>query len=377
MSGAAIPYLDLAAQHGPIAAELREAVTRVLDSGQYVLGAPVEAFEAAFAAYCGTRHAIAVNTGTSALHLALLAAGIGPGDEVITVPMTFVASVAAILYAGAVPRLVDVDPQSWTMEPNAVAAAITPRTKALLPVHLHGRLADMGPLRALARAHGLVVIEDAAQAHGAEDSGGRAGSLGDLGCFSFYPGKNLGACGEGGAVVTDRDDLAERVRLLRDWGQAERYRHVLKGFNCRMDAIQGAVLGVKLPHLDGWTEARRQIAAGFARRLEGFGLGLPAPAGREHVWHVYALRVAERERVRARLAEAGIMTGIHYPTPVHLQPAYADLGYGPGDFPVSERLAAEFLSLPLYPGLGENQLDRICDTLLAVRAPEVNHVGAA
>jgi dTDP-4-amino-4,6-dideoxygalactose transaminase len=221
------------------------------------------------------------------------------------------------------------------------------------------------------------VIEDAAQAHGAEDSGGRAGSLGDLGCFSFYPGKNLGACGEGGAVVTDRDDLAERVRLLRDWGQAERYRHVLKGFNCRMDAIQGAVLGVKLPHLDGWTEARRQIAAGFARRLEGFGLGLPAPAGREHVWHVYALRVAERERVRARLAEAGIMTGIHYPTPVHLQPAYADLGYGPGDFPVSERLAAEFLSLPLYPGLGENQLDRICDTLLAVRAPEVNHVGAA
>lgn len=364
-----VPFLDLGAQYRTIATELQAAVASVLESGQYVLGARVEAFEEAFGAYCGTRHAVAVNTGTSALHLALLAAGVGEGDEVVTVPMTFVATVAAILYAGARPRLVDIDAATWTIDPSALEAAITPRTKAIIPVHLHGRVADMQPIIEIARAHRLAIIEDAAQAHGAEYRGRRAGSMGDLGCFSFYPGKNLGACGEGGCVVTDRDDLAARVRMLRDWGQAERYRHVLQGFNYRMDAIQGAVLAVKLRHLEAWTEARRDAAAAYQVLLADLPVGRPAAAERQgHAWHVFAVRVAERDRVQRALAERGIATGIHYPVPVHLQPAYAGLGYGPGDFPVSERLAAETLSLPLFPELTTAQIERVCKVLLEVCA---------
>ena len=242
-----VPFLDLKAQFRAIGPELQAAVSRVLESGSYVLGQSVEAFEHEFAAYCGTRHAVAVNSGTSALHLALLAAGIGAGDEVVTVPMTFVATVAAILYAGATPRFVDVEPDTWTMDPDALAAAITPRTKAVIPVHLHGRVADMDPILEIARAHGLIVIEDAAQAHGAEYGGRRAGCLGDLGCFSFYPGKNLGACGEGGAIVTDSDDMARRFGCCATGDRPSVISHVLRGFNYRMDAIQGAVLCGKAP----------------------------------------------------------------------------------------------------------------------------------
>ena len=315
-------------------------------------------FERDFAAYCGSRHAIAVNSGTSALHLALVSAGIGPGDEVITVPMTFVATVAAILYAGATPRFVDIDAATWTMDPAALEEAITPRTRAIMPVHLHGSVADMEPIVEIARARGLVLIEDAAQAHGAQYRGSRAGAIGDLGCFSFYPGKNLGACGEGGAVVTDRDDLAERIRMLRDWGQAERYRHVLPGYNYRMDAIQGAVLAVKLRYLERWTEARRDAAAAYQALLADLPVGRPAACDRNsHVWHVYAVRVRERDRLRAQLAEAGVSTGIHYPVPVHLQPAYASLGYRRGDFPIAEQLAEQTLSLPMFPELTRAQIE--------------------
>ena len=355
-----VPLLDLQAQYRAIGAELQSAVSAVLESGQFVLGARVEEFERDFAAYCGSRHAIAVNSGTSALHLALVSAGIGPGDEVITVPMTFVATVAAILYAGATPRFVDIDAATWTMDPAALEEAITPRTRAIMPVHLHGSVADMEPIVEIARARGLVLIEDAAQAHGAQYRGSRAGAIGDLGCFSFYPGKNLGACGEGGAVVTDRDDLAERIRMLRDWGQAERYRHVLPGYNYRMDAIQGAVLAVKLRYLERWTEARRDAAAAYQALLADLPVGRPAACDRNsHVWHVYAVRVRERDRLRAQLAEAGISTGIHYPVPVHLQPAYASLGYRRGDFPVAEQLAEQTLSLPMFPELTRAQIERV------------------
>lgn len=368
-----IPFLDLQAQYRAIRQDIDAAVLRVLDSGQFVLGKEVAAFEERFAGYCGTRHAVAVNSGTSALHLALLAGGIGPGDEVITVPMTFVATVAAILYAGATPVFVDIDRTTWTMDAARIAAAVTPRTKAILPVHLHGQTAEMGPILRLAKAHGLLVIEDAAQAHGAEYRGRRAGSLGDIGCFSFYPGKNLGAYGEGGAVVTDRADLAEAVRLLRDWGQAAKYRHVLKGYNYRMDGIQGAILNVKMQHIEAWTELRRAHAARYDALLAGAGLQTPwAGADRRHVYHVYGVRVPARDAVQTQLAAAGIATNIHYPVPVHLQPAYADLGYRRGDFPESERFGAEALSLPMFPELTGAQIERVCAAL-----NEAGHVYAA
>ena len=360
-----IPFLDLELQHRPLLADLAEAARQVIASGHFVLGERTAAFEQAFADYCGTNHAVAVNTGTSALHLALLAAGVGPGDEVITTPATFVATVAAIQYAGARARLVDIDPDTWTLDPRLIEAAITPRTKAIIPVHLHGRLADMAAIVEIARAHGLVVIEDAAQAHGAETGGRRAGAFGDLGCFSFYPGKNLGACGEGGAVTTDRADLAERLRRLRDWGQERKYLHVDKGFNYRMDEIQAALLHVKLPHLDRWTALRRQAAARYDELLDKAGVVHAAPAdGHDHVYHVYAVRVADREAVRARLAPS-IGTNIHYPIPVHLQPAYADLGQGPGSLPVAERLAGEICSLPIFPGIEPAEIDRVAAAVAA------------
>ncbi len=351
-----IPFLDLQAQYRTVGEDIEAAVTDVLRSGDYVQGARVAAFERDFAAWCGTQEAVAVSSGTAALHLALLAAGVGPGDEVITVPMTFVATAAAILYTGATPVFVDIDPSTWTMDPVELEAAITSRTKAILPVHLHGRLADMAEIVAVARRHGLVVIEDAAQAHGAERGGRRAGAFGDIGCFSFYPGKNLGACGEGGAVVTDRPELAEQVRLLRDWGQIRRYEHVKLGFNLRMDNVQGAVLRVKLPRLDGWNARRRAVAALYRELLDGAALRLPAPAGEDHVFHVHAVRVDDRDGLRASLEAAGVATGIHYPKPVHLQTGYASLGYGPGAFPEAERMAREALSLPIFPEMTEAQV---------------------
>jgi dTDP-4-amino-4,6-dideoxygalactose transaminase len=371
-----IPFLDLSAQYKTVGSEVEAAVLAVLRRGDYVLGQAVTELEESFAAFCGTRHAVAVNSGTSALHLALLAAGIGQGDEVVTVPATFVATVAAILYTGATPVFVDIDRDTLTMDPDRIEAAITSRTKAILPVHLHGRLADMAAISRIARAHHLAVIEDAAQAHGAVHDGRHAGTFGDIGCFSFYPGKNLGACGEGGAIVTDNPDHAAAVRQMRDWGQAGKYNHVRQGFNYRLDTIQAAVLTVKLRHLAAWTEARRRVAATYDGLLAGSGAATPLPArGIEHAYHVYAVRVGERDKVQAAMKTCGIPTLIHYPKPVHLQPAYAGLGYEAGQFPVSEAYATETLSLPIYPELAENQANEVAAALR--QACEVQNVRAA
>ncbi|MCW2240916.1 DegT/DnrJ/EryC1/StrS family aminotransferase [Azospirillum canadense] len=362
-----IPLIDLLAQYRSIKDDIDQAVLNVLASAQYTLGDEVTAFENEFAAYCGAQHAIAVNSGTSALHLALLAAGAGPGTEVITVSMTFVATVAAILYTGATPVLIDVDPRTGTLDPALLEKAITPRTRAILPVHLHGQTAEMDAIRAIARAHGLLVIEDAAQAQGAEYYGARAGGLGDMACFSFYPSKNLGACGEAGAIVTSDSALADKIKMLRDWGQMGRYNHVLQGYNYRMEGIQGAVLRVKLRHLDAWNDARRQHAAFYNARLGTAGVRTPEEApGRRHVYYVYAIRVAERDDVRDRLLKAGIATGVHYPVPVHRQPAYAEAVKVVGDLSVTEQFAAQTLSLPLYPELAREQLVRVCDALFDV-----------
>ncbi len=364
-----VPFLDLKQQYLPLKEEILGAVARVFDSAQFVLGQEVAAFEQEFAAYCGVEHCVAVNSGTSALHLALLAAGVGPGDEVITVPCTFVATVAAVEYTGARPVLVDVDPVSYTMDPSQLEAAITRRTKAILPVHLYGNPADMDAILAIARQYGLTVIEDAAQAHGAEYRGMRCGSIGDLACFSFYPGKNLGAYGEGGIVATGSAERARKVRMLRDWGAERKYQHVLKGFNYRMEGVQGAVLRIKLRHLEAWTEARRLHAAAYRRGLTGSGLHLPweSPENR-HVYHVYAVLTPHREELARWLSAQGVQTGIHYPHPVHLLPAYADLGYRAGEFPVSERIAAEELSLPMFPEMTSGQTDFVAEAVWSFRA---------
>lgn len=373
-----IPFLDLQAQYRTIAPELEAAALDVLRRGEYVLGSSVASFEQNFAVYCGAKEAVALNSGTSALHLALLALGIGAGDEVITTAMTFVATVAAIRYVNATPVLVDIDPDTWTMEPAAIEPAITPRTKAILPVHLHGRLANMPAILAIADRHGIPVIEDAAQAHGAELGGRKAGTFGSIGCFSFYPGKNLGACGEGGGIVTDQPTLAQKIRTLRDWGQAKKYDHDLHGFNYRMDGIQGAVLDVKLRHLAGWTAKRRKAAGRYDERLAGSGFGLPKPpVDREHVYHVYAIRSPARDFTQQLLKQAGIATNIHYPRPVHLQRAYADLGYRAGDFPNSEKLAGESLSLPMFPELSDEQIDRICETMRDISVRQLAKASAA
>lgn len=360
-----IPLLDLNAQYASIGGEIEAAVLGVLRSGHYILGPDVERLEKSFAAFSGARYGVAVNSGTSALHLAMQAAGIGPGDEVITTPFTFVATVAAIIYAGAKPVLVDIDPVSMALDPALIEAAITPATRGIVPVHLYGQTADMDAILAIAERHGLVVIEDACQAHGAEYKGRRAGSMGLAGCFSFYPGKNLGACGEGGMLVTNDEALATTVRRLRDWGQEERYHHVAKGYNFRMDAIQGAVLSVKLPHLEGWTEKRRQHARHYGQLLGGMpGIELPVELkGRRHVYHVYAIRTRNREQLRQALLDDGVQTGLHYPIPVHLQRAYADLGYGKGDFPIAETAASEVLSLPIYPELEPWQIEHVARAL--------------
>ncbi|MFT3973448.1 MAG: DegT/DnrJ/EryC1/StrS family aminotransferase [Amaricoccus sp.] len=357
-----IPFLDLKAQYQTVGADIEAAVVAALRSCNYVLGQPVADFEAAFAAYCGAEHAVAVSSGTSALHLALLAAGVGPGDEVITVSATFVATAAAVVYCGATPVFVDVDPNTWTMDPGKIAAAITPRTKAILPVHLHGRLADMEAIAAIARRHRLVLIEDAAQAHGTERDGKRAGTFGAMGCFSFYPGKNLGACGEGGAIVTSDAKLAATLRCLRDWGQEGKYNHVRHGFNFRMDAVQGAALGVKLKHLDAWNAGRRRVAHAYQQGLAG-GIRRPAPIGMDSACHVYAIRISDRADVQQLLGERGIATGIHYPVPVHLQPAYAGLGGKKGDLPVTEALANDWLSLPLYPEMSDADVATVIEAV--------------
>jgi dTDP-4-amino-4,6-dideoxygalactose transaminase len=381
-----IPILDLKAQYQSIKSEIDAAIAGVLASGQFILGKEVARFEEEFATYCGAAHATAVNSGTSALHLALLAAGVGPGDEVITVPFTFAASVAAILYTGARPVFVDVDPDSYNIDVHRIEPAITPSTKAILPVHLYGQPADLGPILGIARRRDLIVIEDAAQAHGAEYTGcsshggagdfacqqaegrrRRVGAIGDIGCFSFYPGKNLGAYGEGGAIVTNNPAYARTVRLLRDWGSEKKYEHALRGYNYRLEALQGAILRVKLRHLDQWNEARRAHAAQYSQLLSSVTLPREMPYAR-HVYHAYTIRTDSRSELRRHLDESGIQTAIHYPTPVHLQPAYANLGYGQGDFPVAEQAAREVLSLPVYPELTSGQIAAVAQAVTNSRS---------
>lgn len=367
-----VPYLDLKAQYREIKPELDVAIAQVLEGANFVLGPEVATFEERFATYCGTQHCVSVNSGTSALHLALLAAGIGAGDEVITVSMTFVATVAAILYTGATPVFVDVDPCTWTMDPALIERRITPNTRAILPVHLHGRMADMDAIMAIARTHSLTVIEDAAQAHGAEYKGRRAGSIGDFGCFSFYPGKNLGAYGEGGAVVTNDRESTSALALLRNWGQASKYDHVLAGYNYRMDAVQCAILNVKMNHIERWTDARINVAEQYDRLLADLPCRRPATDGSgRHVFHVYAIATEHRDRLQAALSAAGIGTGIHYPVPVHLQKAYAGLGRGHDDLPITEKLASELLSLPIYPELATADVSFVATQIQALLEPEL------
>jgi dTDP-4-amino-4,6-dideoxygalactose transaminase len=364
-----IPFVDLKAQYLSIKDEVDPAIQGTLDSCQFTLGSEVAKFEEEFAAFSGARFGVGVNSGTSALHLALLAAGIGPGDEVITIPFTFVATVAAIRYTGATPVFVDIDPRTFNMDPAGLEAAITPRTRAIMPVHLYGQPADMDEILAVARKHGLVVIEDAAQAHAAEYKGRRAGSLGDFGCFSFYPGKNLGAYGEGGMVVTNDHEYNRTLRMLRDWGAEKKYQHVLKGYNYRLEGMQGAVLRVKLRHLEKWTEARRAAAARYNELLADSGIALPeALPHNRHVYHVYAVRSPQRAAWQEALLKAGVQTGIHYPIPIHLMPAHADLGYREGQFPHAEAAAREVLSLPMFPELTASQSEAVAAALRAIVA---------
>ena len=373
MGESTIPLVDLRAQYAGIRREVDAAVASVLDSGHFILGEEVAAFEREFAAFCDTSHAVGLNSGTSALHLALLAAGVGPGDEVITTAFTFVATVAAIEYTGARAVLVDVDPATLTIDPVRIEEAISARTKAIIPVHLYGQPADMNPILELARAHHLTVIEDAAQAHAAEYMGKRVGSIGDIACFSFYPGKNLGAAGDGGAVTTNRDDFASTIRMLRDWGAEKKYLHVLKGFNFRLDEIQAAILRVKLRRLEDWTARRRHHAATYDGLLADSSLVLPSVEDHSrHVFHLYVVRSPSRDVLRSELQAASIQSGIHYPIPVHLQPAYANLGYRQGDFPVAERAADEVLSLPLYPELTARDIERVTQVITTSSAKPVS-----
>lgn len=360
-----VPFLNLRAQHDPIRAELLAAFNEVIDSSAFAGGPFVARFEEDFAAFCRVPHAIGVGNGTDALWLPLLARGIGPGDEVITVPNSFMATAEAISYCGATPVFVDVDDRTYTMDPAKLEAAITPRTKAVIPVHLYGQMADMDPIMAIARRHNLFVLEDACQAHGAEYRGRRAGSIGDAAAFSMYPGKNLGALGEAGAVTTNDPALAERVKCLREHGQHKKYHHSMIGWNARMDGLQAAALRIKLKRLAEGNAARRAHAKRYEQLLSGVpGIQLPHLADeRVHVYHVYAVRVAERDRIMAELAERGIGCNVHYPRPIHLQPAYAGLKKGPGSFPVAERHADELMSLPMFPELTAEQIELVAREL--------------
>ncbi len=362
-----VPLIDIPAQNRSIENELREAVDEVVREGRFILGPAVERFEAEFARYIGTAHCVGVNNGTSALHMALLACGVGPGDEVITTPHTWISTAWAISYTGARPVFADIDSRSYTLDPAAVEHAITPRTKAILPVHLYGQGADMVALQRLASAHGLALVEDAAQAHGATVGGRRVGSFGAAGCFSFYPAKNLGAFGEAGAVVTNDAAIAARIRRLRDHAQAQRHEHVELGYNTRMEGLQGAVLAVKLRHLDRWNAMRSRHARRYAELLAGVeSLILPDESHAcSHAWHLYVVQVSkgDRDALQNALAEARIATAVHYPTPVPLQPAYAHLGHRAGDFPVAEAVMRRCLSLPMYPELTDEQLDYTARTI--------------
>ena len=361
-----IPLVDLQAQYQRIGPEIDAAIRRVLGHTGFILGREVEEFEAAFAAFCNVAYCVGVDSGTAALHLALEACDIGPGDEVITTPFTFFATVETIVQAGAKPVLVDIDPATYNIDPSRIEDAVTPRTKAILPVHLYGQPAEMDVILDVARRHHLKVIEDAAQAHGALYKGKRAGSLGDIACFSFYPSKNLGAYGDAGAVVTNDAALAEKVRLLRNHGRITKYEHQTVGWGYRLDALQAAILGAKLPHLEEWNEARRARAARYNALLADTDLVLPyEPEHVRAIYHCYTVRSTARDALAAFLRQRGIDVGIHYPIPMHLQPALKGIGYRAGDFPISERYSQMVLSLPMYPELTDEQMQYISDAIHA------------
>lgn len=360
-----VPFLDLGATYRELKDEIDAAVARVLDSGWYILGEEVESFESEFASYCGAKNAIGVANGLDALVLALRAVGVGAGDEVIVPSNTFIASWLAISAVGAVPVPVEPDPHTFNMGEAGLENALSARTKAIMPVHLYGQPADLDPIVKFARANGLAVVEDAAQAHGAEYKQKRIGGHGDIACWSFYPGKNLGAFGDGGAVTTNDNDLAERVRLLRNYGSQEKYLHVEKGVNSRLDTMQAAILRVKLRHLDEWNNRRRKIAKTYLEALSKSDLRLPmVPQWANPVWHLFVVQSDERDALQQRLSSAGIATLIHYPVPPHEQKAYADMGMRPGQFPIAESMAKSALSLPIGPHLSAEAAEAVVDAIM-------------
>lgn len=379
MTGATtIPFVDLAAQYNAVKSEVEAAVADVLASTAYILGQEVDLFEQEFAAYCETAHAVGVDSGLSALELALRAFDIGPGDEVITVANTFIATALAISHSGATPVLVDADPTTFNIDVSQIEAALSPRTRAIVPVHLYGQPADMDPILELARRHNLVVIEDAAQAHGARYKGRRTGSIGHAAAFSFYPAKNLGAAGDGGIVTTNDANIVERVRKLRNYGQRRKYHHELIGFNRRLDTLQAAILRIKLRRLDEWNTARRRHAAHYCTLLAGSEVVLPyVPPYAESVYHLFVIRVADRERLQRHLQQHGIQTGIHYPVPVHMQEAYGSLGYACSTFPVVEAQAGQLLSLPMYAELTPAMTSRVAAVLCEFYAQEAGSIRKA
>ena len=372
MSNVLVPFVDMQARLRPLREELMAAYERVLESGVFVMGPEADALEQEFAAFCGVEHAVAVNSGTAALQLALLALEIGPGDEVITVSNTFIATVEAISATGAKPVLVDVEPETYLLDATKLEAAISSRTKAVIPVHLYGLPCDMDAIRAIAQRHGLSVIEDACQAHGARYRGERAGSMGEIGCFSFYPAKNVGSVGEGGMLVTRRTDLAARARMLRSHGETRRYYHAEPALNLRLSEILASAIRIQLRHASGWNEARRQVVAWYAEALAGLPMQLPLqPAKREHVFHLYVVQVEQRDSVRTALQELGIGTGIHYPVPVHQQDAYRSLGMAPGSLPVTEAAAPRLLSLPMFPEMTREHVQEVARALRATLGAKI------
>lgn len=359
-----IPFVDLKAQHDSIRKELFDTITQIIDTSSFIMGPAIKDLERDFAEFCGCKHAIGCSSGTSALNLALWALDIGPGDEVITIPHTFIATTEAISVRGAKPVFVDIDPATYTMDTSKLEAAITPATKAIIAVHLYGHPTDMDPLLEIARKHNLKVVEDCAQAHGAEYKGRRVGSLGDIGCFSFFPGKNMGAMGDAGAITTNDDDLATLVNKLRNHGRLGKYEHEMVGYNERLDTLQAAILNVKLPHLNDWNTLRRKHADEYREALADADIELPTVAsGCTHVYHLFVIRHPNRDGLQKFLKEKGIATGVHYPLPLHMQPAYQDLGYKVGDFPETEKAANEILSLPMFPEMTAEQIKEIADAI--------------
>jgi dTDP-4-amino-4,6-dideoxygalactose transaminase len=364
-----INFFDLSRSHDPLRRQFHAVLDRVIDSSEYVLGSTVNEFESQFAEFCGAKYAIGTNSGTSALHLALEACGIGQGDEVITTPMTFVATSAAISYQNAKPVFVDVDPLTWTLDPSKIEQAITPLTRAIMPVHLHGLMANMPEIMNIAKKHGLKVIEDSAQAHGASIDGVRSSGFGDASGYSFYPGKNLGALGEAGAVVTNSQEISERIRLMRNWGSPVRYVHDEIAYNYRMEGIQGGFLSVKLPHMEIWTQERKKIAKRYTEAFSNHGIQCPhIPDGYEHVFHVYSIISDNRARITQLFDDKKIGHGVHYPIAVHRQSAYSHLGHEEGSFPIAERLANSFFSLPIFPGMSDEEVEYVIETVLDCEA---------